>query len=69
MTEHRERVDALLHSRLIGVRYAVRVSNQTIKLRANRVPDSDVMLEDRNGYRYARSTYPAPADWLYFEMI
>lgn len=65
----RERVDALLHSSYLGRRYVIRVSNQTIKLRANRVPDSDaLMLEDRYGYRYIRSTYPTQ-EWLYFEMI
>ena len=51
--------------------FVERVSNQTLKTKKSKVPDSDkVMLEDKYGHRYSVATPINPDnDFHYFGMV
>jgi hypothetical protein len=66
-----ELVTVLRRGRNLGRRWAVRVSNQTIRIARHKIPDSDeVYLEDKYGHRYTRSTFNRPGTKeVYFELF
>jgi len=70
MTKNKKtKVLVLLKGSTLKKVFAEVISNQTLKIQAVKIPDSDsILLEDKNGYRYTRTTYPIE-DYLYFEMI